>query len=67
MPATDLLKQFRWFVDPVPEWIIKDPRWNEHLNEAVNFQVAQIDVQIKELTLEKARLQQMLPQQSLKK
>jgi len=60
MPVNELMGRFRWFVDPVPEWIIKDPRWHASLTEAVNFQLAQIDVQMKELTLEKARLKSML-------
>jgi hypothetical protein len=67
MAAKDLMKQFRWFVDPVPDWIIKDPRWQEYLHEAVNFQVAQIDVQMKELALEKGRLLKMLPREAAKK
>ena len=63
MAASDLWKRIPWFVDPVPDWISKDPRWQKSLNEAVNFQLAQIDVQIKELTLERARLKKMLPRE----
>lgn len=63
MTAKDLMKQFRWFVDPVPDWIIHDPRWQENLRDAVNFQVAQIDIQMKELALEKERLEKMLPRE----
>jgi hypothetical protein len=61
MPAKDLL-QFRWFVDPVPDWIFKDPRWQETLQTAVDLRTSEIDLQIKELTLEKARILKMLPQ-----
>ncbi len=60
MSTNDLFKRIPWFVDPVPDWISHDPRWQESLNEAVNFHVAQIDMEIKELTLEKARLEKML-------
>ncbi len=64
MPASDLSKRIPWFVDPVPDWISKDPRWQESLKEAVSFHVAQIDMQIKELALEKARLEKMLPREA---
>jgi len=60
MAERDLFRRIPWFVDPVPDWISKDPRWQKSLKEAVDFQVAQIEIQIKELTLEKARLEKMV-------